>query len=229
MKLTNTKDVASSRVSALIVGPSGVGKTSLVKTLDPDKTLILSAESGLLCLQGTNIDVFEINTMKDLDKVEEILANPKTKERYKNVFIDSLTEIGEMIVKELKNDPSVNDPKQAFRLWGEYAMHISNYIKTFRDFSPYNVFFTCLDSQKTDGLEKITTFNLPGQKIKDDIKSYFDIVFQYKIYGDDEGKPHRKLVTDIVEAPLAKDRSGKLDKYEEPHLGKILSKLLGGK
>lgn len=225
MKITSTKTASNSRLAALIVGPSGIGKTSLAASLPPSETLIVSAEAGLLCLQGTDIDTVEIKNRKDLDEVMRFLTEKTT---YKYLFIDSLTEIGDMFLRELKDDPKYADANKAFKLYGAYNDLISAYTKAFRDLTSYSVFVTCLDSTKSDGLEKVHTFNIPGQAVKDNLKSWFDIVFEYKVYQDEEGNPHRKLVTDMAESSLAKDRSGKLNKYEEPNLGEIINKLLKG-
>jgi len=223
MKIGNTKTASRSRMAALIVGPSGVGKTSLAGTLPAKETLIISAEAGLMCLQGTSIDMVEVSTKKELDEALTMITKPT---KYKYIFIDSLTEIGDIFLKELKSDPKYNDAKQTFKLYGAYNDLITSYTKAFRDLTQYSIFITCLDSTKADGLEKVHTFNIPGQKVKDDLKSWFDVVFEYKIYQDEDGKPHRKLVTDMAESSLAKDRSGKLNKYESPNLGDIINKLL---
>ena len=75
----------------------------MAATLPPEETLIISAEAGLLCLQGTEIDVAEVKTREELNQVLYDLGGKKLK--YKYIFVDSLTEIGDMFLRELKDDP----------------------------------------------------------------------------------------------------------------------------
>jgi putative ribosome biogenesis GTPase RsgA len=44
------------RVKTLIVGPAGVGKTSLLRTLDPASTLFVDIEAGDLSVQDVRRD-----------------------------------------------------------------------------------------------------------------------------------------------------------------------------
>ena len=48
------------KINILLFGPSGVGKTTQARTLDPDSTLFIDAEAGMLAVQdwrGDSIDV----------------------------------------------------------------------------------------------------------------------------------------------------------------------------
>jgi len=47
-------------IKMVIAGPSGIGKTSLVWTLDPDKTLVLDMEAGMLALEGWTGDSVDV-------------------------------------------------------------------------------------------------------------------------------------------------------------------------
>lgn len=230
--IKKTGDIATKRFVALIAGPSGVGKTSLVRTLpDPEsKILLISAESGLACLDGTNIDVIEVDSGRPSSSLEEIydaLSTDEYKKKYNYVFIDSLTEIGQLLVSELKKDPHYGQPKNALPMWGKYGEMMTTIIKGYRDMSDYSVIFTCLDAVEKDGLEKLESFNLPGSSVKNGIKAWFDLVLFYKVFKDEEGNAIRKLVTDIGESPLAKDRTGKLDSYEDADLSIIINKITG--
>src|SRR5262249_15491754 len=56
-------------VTALIVGPTGVGKTSLLRTLDPARTLFVDIEAGDLSVQDVPVDMFRLDdwgTARDL-------------------------------------------------------------------------------------------------------------------------------------------------------------------
>ena len=106
MIIRSTKEISNQRFSILIVGESGVGKTSTAKTLPSphSEILIISAESGLACLAETDIPTIVINPnhpwkegqdfvldpenpMYSLTDVFIKLNSPDFKKRYKYVFI----------------------------------------------------------------------------------------------------------------------------------------------
>jgi hypothetical protein len=62
-------------------------------------------------------------------------------------------------------------------------------------------------------------------KLKNKIKSYFDIALHLKITNDD--KKERYLITSNAISPLAKDRSGKLNEMETADLTAIINKIGG--
>lgn len=224
MKITNTKEVTSKRFIALIAAESGVGKTYQARFLKPEeKTLIISAESGLLCLKGTNIAVCEINTMDDLKEVYMMLAKGT---EYKTIFIDSITEIAQKLLSDMKASPEYNDRKMALAMYGDYAEDLTRMIKSFRDLQDYSVIMTCLTAKEKDGLEMIDSFIMPGSKVSSNMKAWYDLVLHLKVVQDENGKPQRFFITDSMISPLAKDRSGTLDQYEEADIGKIMAKVL---
>jgi hypothetical protein len=224
MEFKSTKEVSSSRFVALIVGSSGIGKTSQVRFLPEDRTLIISAEAGLLCLKGTDFPVKEIKSTDDLMDIYNFLT--KEPKLFDYIFIDSLTEIGEMVLTELKNDPKYADPKMALKMYGQYNDIMTKIVKVFRDLTDYSVIFTCLDEVVKNGVETMEEFNLPGSSVKSSIKAWFDLVLHLKAYKKEDGEQVRKFITDATESRLAKDRSGLLDSYEDADLSAIINKVL---
>lgn len=231
LKINSTSDVEIERIVGLVVGQSGIGKTFLVSTLE-GKTLVASAEGGLLCLKKlpkevrANIDFVDIKSLSDFTEFFEYISKPETKKKYQNLFIDSLTEIGETILKDLKKDPKLSDEKNGFKLYGKNNEIFTWFVKELRDTPPYNVWFTCLNSFEKDGVELREVFNFPGSKGKENLKGWLDLVLKYEVFSDGENK-YRKLISDVEINPLAKDRSGLLDSYEEANLGMISRKILG--
>ena len=109
----------------ILYGQSGSGKTYSAVTL-PGKTLILSAEKGLRTLAelAPDMDVADINSMADMREAAALLMQPG--HGYDTVFIDSLSELGEMALAEAK--ALTKDGRQAYMLMADT---IAGVIKTF--------------------------------------------------------------------------------------------------
>ena len=181
--IKNTKDIANDGVKVLLYANSGFGKTTQLGTLE-GKTVILSAESGLLVLKNKDIDVIDIASIQTLGEVYVALASGELV--YDNVGIDSLTEIGEMIVSELLEDEYYSDPSNAFVLWKEYSKRMMNVCKKFRDLKGVNVVLTSLSEPvDSNGTMKYLP-QIPAKKVQTKLVSLFDEVY----YGtmDKDGK-----------------------------------------
>jgi hypothetical protein len=109
-------------VKMLIVGPTGVGKTSLLRTLMSTTTLFVDIEAGDLAVEDTAIDTFRPRTWPECRDLAVYLAgaNPAVPTdavygeqhldavidkfdaaserlaRYRNFFIDSITAAGRL-------------------------------------------------------------------------------------------------------------------------------------
>jgi hypothetical protein len=221
----------SNRFIALVIGQSGIGKTSLLRSLPPDEPVfVVSAEAGLLCVrdlvESKQVQGVEVASFADLAEVYSFLTSPQAA-GYKWVFIDSLTEIAARCVEAMKKKyPSKSE---SFNLWGEYSDKMMQLVKAYRDLAAFNVVFTCLDSVEKDDLNRrFVGPAMPGTSLKERLPSWFDLVlFMVSLPGAD-GKEQRAFITQPWERYPAKDRSGKLALVESPHLGEIKRKILGG-
>lgn len=232
MKINNTKDISFKPSYVCIYGCSGIGKTSLVKTLPAKKTLIVDAESGLASLAGTDIDSITISRSDDgsmlpeedrykrLQDFMEWVQKPEQKAKYDFIFIDSLTEIGQNIQKHMA---TLHD---GYKLWGEYTQAMISMIKFFRDLDHYTVIFVSLEGRIEDSDGQAMSYpDIGGKKAKEYLLPAFDECFRMIV----DGEKKRWLVTQSTQKTQAKDRSGKLAELETPHLGEILKKIRGEK
>jgi hypothetical protein len=223
-----TKDDDLVRVALLIVAESGVGKTSQCMNLDPDKVAFVSLESGDLCFRKNKYKPRLKSVIKTVDDLTEAFSQLNDGiDGIEYVFIDSLTEMGEMVLAELKQDPHYGQPKNALPMYGKYNETMTKIVKCYRDMDKYTVIFTCLSERAKDGMDTFDDFNIPGNSVKNMLKSYFDLVLHMQVYKDEEGIDKRVFLTNSSVSRLAKDRSGLLEEVENANVGDIIAKIKG--
>jgi hypothetical protein len=221
------------RFTALIIGEAGIGKTSLIRTIpDNERVCCLSAESGLLAVRdlvaSKKIEGFEIGSFADMREAYEMLASDQQmKNRYKWVFIDSLTEISSRCVEAMK--AKYPNKADSFNLWGEYNDLMTILIKGFRDLQHYSVVFTCISVVEKDEINR--RFYAPavaGTQLQGRLTSFFDECLYMVTQKTEDGTEYRAFVTQPWERYPGKDRSGKLELIEKPDLAYVKSKILNG-
>jgi len=115
----------------VIAGKSGVGKTSLVRTLNTDTTLFMDLEAGDAAIEGVKVDVLRPKTWQDCrdfacflggpnealnddspyskahyQYVCEIYGDPaQVLVKYDTIFIDSITVAGRLCFSHCQNQP----------------------------------------------------------------------------------------------------------------------------
>lgn len=242
-----TQETAN-RFAGLIIGQSGIGKTSLLRTImgqtfdvarngwiqeeNPiGRVCVLSAESGLLCVrdlvQAGYVEGFEIGSLSDFREALQVLSHPDSQAKYQWIFIDSLTEIASRCVEAMK--AKYPDKKDSFPMWGEYTDTMTAMIKAFRDMTAYNIVFLSLDSVEKDELNRrFVGPDIAGNGLKQRLPSYFDEVIYLALFRDEQGRPYRAFVCHPTEKFPAKDRSGRLEPIEKPCLRNIFKKIISG-
>jgi hypothetical protein len=84
--------------------------------------------------------------------------------------------------------------------------------------------------KSTDEMGKMLyTPGMPGMSLTQGLPYFFDEVLALRVERDAEGLTQRALMCDSDGLWLAKDRSGKLDNWEAPDLGAIITKIAGKK
>lgn len=224
MNLTTTTQLAKNNgIKVLVYGQAGAGKTCLCATTpDHARTIILSAEAGLLSIAGADIAVIEIKSIQDLMDAYGWLTQTEQGRSYEWICLDSISEMGEVILNTAKKQ--VKDPRQAY---GEMQEKVEDLVRAFRDL-PRNVYFTAkLESYQDDtGVVRYQPA-LPGKKLGQALPYFFDEVFFLRVEKDTEGNSVRYLQTVPDIKYHAKDRSGRLAERELASLAHIQAKILG--
>lgn len=224
-------------VKCLVYSKAGIGKTVLAASAP--SPVIISAESGLLCLSQANLDrvygednphvsynspVIEVTTLDQLTEAYEWCAHSNESKQFGSYCLDSITEIGEKVLANAKL--GVKDPRQAY---GELIEKMNDTIKKFRDISGKHVYMSAKQEFAKDEASGITSYipMMPGSKLGQQIPYLFDEVFNLRIGKMQDGSEYRYLLTQPDLQYDAKDRSGALDKIEMPDLTHIFNKIIG--
>jgi len=224
IKITRANEFANvQKIKALVYGAAGSGKTVLCNTTN-ERTLVISAESGLLSLKGAadNVEATIVNSLDDLDDVYDYLIDEEPS--YSWIVLDSLSEIGEVVLAEEKT--KVKDGRKAY---GEMQDIIMNRVRKFRDLEDYHVLFTAKLGRTADQDTGLVRYgaDMPGQQLGQGLPYYFDLVMALLVMKDEDGDEIRQLQTGQSKSYICKDRSGELDYYEEANLASILAKITG--
>ena len=243
-------------VKALVVGPAGVGKTTLLRTLDIKSTLFVDLEAGDLAVRDIDVDTFQPRTWEECrdlcvylagpnpalpatscysqahyDAVVENMGGTDGLKKYSTYFIDSITVAGRLCFAWCEQQPeSLNDrgKKNLLGTYGLMGREMIAWLTQLQHSRGKNVFFVgILENLKDEFNTTSWQLQIDGSKTGKELPGIVDeiVTLQFVDFGD--GNPVRALICtqpNQWQYP-AKDRSGKLDQIEEPHLGKLLAKI----
>jgi hypothetical protein len=243
----------------LIAGPSGVGKTSLLRTLDQrtlDSTLFIDVEAGDLAVAGLPVASVRPRTWTECRDLACALggANPAlpptaaySEAHYKEViasadlaalahydtlFVDSLSAAARLSFTWAEQQPEAISDRGRKDLRAVYGLHARStigWLNQLQHARGRNVVFVAILERVVDDFNVAHwRLQIEGAKTGRELPAIVDelITMQWIDFGD--GKPTRAFICtspNVWQYP-SKDRSGLLDKIEQPHLGKLLSKLL---
>jgi len=221
IQLKRTKEATAQAVKLLVYGQAGAGKTSLIPTLPTP--VILSAEGGLLSIADTNLPFIEITSMDDLREAYKWLTSSTEAAEFESVALDSISEIAEVV---LNAEKKINkDPRAAY---GAMQEQMADIIRGFRDLPGKHVYMSAKLEKTQDEMGRVLYApSMPGNKTGQSLPYFFDEVLALRVEKDAEGFTRRALMTDGDGLWLAKDRSGKLEVWEDADLGDIIRKIGG--
>jgi len=260
MKIVSATERLAQRagIKGIIVGPAGIGKTSLLHTLDPDKTLFVNAEAGELSVQEWTGDMVRLRAWPDARNLAAIVGGPNpayaqdenysaahhaaaiealgdgSLDKYETIFIDSITELSRVCFAWAKQQPDSFSEKtgkpDTRGTYGLLGREMISWLKQFQHAPRVNVWLVGLLNEVKDDFGRIShVMQVEGAKTALEAPGITDQVISMVQMKPEEGESYRAFVTHAINpwGYPAKDRSGRLDLIEEPHLGKLMAKISG--
>lgn len=247
-------------IKGAIFGPHGIGKTSLLWTLDPEKTLFLNLEGGDLSVQNCPVDSIEIQRWEDAMNMACLITGPDPSRRseqpysqahydyvanetdpvfldkYDTIFWDSISVASRLCWQYATGQPEAYSEKTGKQdnrgAYGLVGRELVRWLINIQHCPNKNIWVVGGLDEKVDdfGRRKFDP-QIEGAKAGMEIPGIFDEIISMVSLQGAEGDPYRAFIchTPNTWGYPAKDRSGRLELIEEPHLGRLMEKINGPK
>ena len=246
-------------VKGVLVGKSGIGKTSQLWTLNPDSALFFDLEAGDLAVEGWTGDTIRPRTWQEcrdfavfiggpnpalrddqaysqahFDGVCAQFGEPSVLDKYETVFVDSITVAGRLCLQWCKGQPQAYSEKtgkpDTRGVYGLMGQEMIAWLTHLQHTRRKNVWFVGILNEALDDFNRrVFSLQIDGAKTGLELPGIVDVVLTLADIKSDDGNHYRAFVCHTINhwGYPAKDRSGRLDVIEEPHLGRLMTKMAG--
>ncbi|MFL0805549.1 MAG: ATP-binding protein [Agarilytica sp.] len=211
-------------IKGVIFGISGIGKTSLLWTLDPGSTLFFDVEAGDLAVEDWGGDSFRPKTWQEcrdfavfvggpnpalrddqvysqahFDAVCEKYGDPSLLNKYDTVFVDSITVAGRLCFQWCKGQPQAFSEKTGKPdTRGAYGLHgqeMIGWLTHLQHTRNKHMWFVGILDEKTDDYNRqIFTPQIDGSKTGLELPGIVDQVITMADVANEDGKQVRVFI-----------------------------------
>jgi hypothetical protein len=234
---------AETTIKGMVWGKAGVGKTTLLKTLDPTSTLTIDIEGGLLAVERD--DEFGPRWAGDSIKIENwleaqaVLQGLKSGHpdfaKYKTVFVDSLSKATTLCFAWAQTQPEAFSEKtgkpDVRGAYGLLARECVSWCNDFKHLPGRNVWMVGgLEMKEIEGVRDWAPLTM-GSKLANELPYIMDFNLVMARFTAADGNTYAGLFTDPIKNPEyasvpIKTRVHGLAQIEQPHLGKLMAKAI---
>lgn len=215
-------------VKLLMLGKSGIGKTTRLKDLDPKTTLFLDIEAGDLSVADwpgdsirpaswpetrdffvflagpdTSLPAEATFSQAHYDSVVERFGDPKQLDRYETLFVDSITQLSRQCFSWCKTQPNaISERTGKPDMRGAYGLLGQEMIGALTHLQHARgknvVFVAILDERLDDINQKVFVPQIEGSKTSLELPGIVDEVVTLAEIKADDGSSYRAFVAHTV-------------------------------
>ncbi len=212
-----TEPGAPKRLTTLVYGTPGAGKTYFCGTFP--KPLFIDCNGGLMTVRAKQVHYVAPETYAELLTV---LSSDLSE--FETVILDTSTEAARIALESAlalsgRQLPQLSD-------WALAIERLRRLVRQFMDL-PQHIVWTAEEktTRDEDTGRLFAGPSLPGQ-LSAEIGAFFDCVFHLRsVFNPGSGKRERRLLTEPDGIYYAKDRTGKLEKFEVPDFPTLWAKI----
>jgi hypothetical protein len=215
-------------IKGCILGKAGIGKTSLLWTLDPASTLFIDLEAGDLAVAGWGGDTIRLSSWSDCRDLAVFLGGSnlavregqpysnahykavaakfgesQALDKYDTIFIDSITVAGRLCFQWCKNQPAAFSDKTGKEdLRSTYGLHgqeMISWITHLQHIRGKNIWFVGILDEKLDELNrKIFSIQIDGSKTANELPAIVDQLITMAEVKTKDGTSTRVFVNHTI-------------------------------
>jgi hypothetical protein len=206
-------------VKSVVYGPAGSGKTPIINTAP--RPVLLACEPGLLSMRNSNVPTWQAHTAETVDEFFKWFFNSEETKNYDTLAIDSTSHMAEIYLEKAKRTN-----KHGLAAYGEMAENTLKHLNTlYYTRYKHTYLIAKLEIINENGLT-IKRPYYPGKQLPVELPHKYDQILYLDIQnvpGVGQVKAFRCQGSIDV---LARDRTGQLAEFEEPHFGKLVTKAM---
>ncbi len=204
---------------SIIYGPAGSAKTPIFSTAS--RPLLLATEPGLLSMKGSKIPTYEAYTPAKIEEFFKWFFNSTETKNFDTLGIDSASQIADIyLIDAQKNN------KHGLKAYGEMAEATMGHLRTLYYTRYKHTFVICKEEVKDLDGQSMRRPYFPGQVLPIQVPHLFDFILRLS----------KTIIPNVGEMlafqcngtynVMARNRTGNLEDYEEPHFGKLVEKAM---
>lgn len=212
-------------VKAIVYGPAGTGKTPLVNTAP--RPLLLSIEPGLLSMRGSKVPTFEAHTSFRIDEFFKWFFNSTETKNFDTLAVDSGSYMADVYLQAaLKGTSKAGNKKHGMAAYGDMATDTMEHLRTLFYTKEKHIYLICKEEIADVEYQSVRRPYFPGKVLNIDVPFLYDFIIRVaKTNVPNIGETLAFQCNGTMNV-IARNRTGNLNDFEEPHFGKLVQKAM---
>ncbi len=212
-------------VKAIVYGPAGSGKTPIINTAP--RPVMLACEPGLLSMRGSTVPTFIGATAKSIDEFFDWLFSSAETKNFDTVAVDSISQMCEIYLEEALTGKSKGGNKvHGLVAYGNMATEVLKQIERLYFMQYKHTYLIAKIENVTGALNNYVRPYYPGKQLPVLMPHKYDQILHLDIHNVPSVGQVRSFQCQSTIDVMARDRTGRLDMFEQPDFGALVRKAM---